>query len=175
MVQPAQKRRMVEDDSTPEFEDLERLEIAKAGNNVSGSDKHLASAVNEDRGELETSQLADSAATLSGLVTSEKDNQPADSVMSPPPTFEDFVAEPPTTPKRQTSINQTTSTPRSVNVQRTVTDISLRMESQKSPSPEEEVKPRMVMTRMVLHNFKSYAGRQDIGPFHKVSKAFSCV
>lgn len=176
MVQPAHKRRMVEDESTSEFEDLENLEIAKASNKISNSDMDLASAVNEDNGELETSQQAENAATFGGLVTSEKDNPPlADSVMSPPPTFEDFVAEPPTTPKRQISMNQTTSTPRSVNVQRTVNDKSLRMESQKSPSPEEEVKPRMVMTRMVLHNFKSYAGRQDIGPFHKVSKASSCV
>lgn len=28
--------------------------------------------------------------------------------------------------------------------------------------------PRLVMKKMVLTNFKSYAGRQVIGPFHKV-------
>ncbi|KAI8647728.1 hypothetical protein BD408DRAFT_105 [Parasitella parasitica] len=28
--------------------------------------------------------------------------------------------------------------------------------------------PRLVMKKMVLNNFKSYAGRQVIGPFHKV-------
>lgn len=32
----------------------------------------------------------------------------------------------------------------------------------------EEKKPRLVIKKMVLINFKSYAGRQVIGPFHKV-------
>lgn len=30
-----------------------------------------------------------------------------------------------------------------------------------------EMKPRLVIEKMVLKNFKSYAGRQEIGPFHK--------
>ncbi|KAG0214660.1 hypothetical protein BGX28_001698 [Mortierella sp. GBA30] len=30
-----------------------------------------------------------------------------------------------------------------------------------------EIKPRLVIEKMVLINFKSYAGRQEIGPFHK--------
>ena len=30
-------------------------------------------------------------------------------------------------------------------------------------------RPRMVIQKMVLHNFKSYAGTKEIGPFHKVS------
>jgi hypothetical protein len=173
MVQPAHKRRMVEDESSPELEDLEKLEIAKAAN-ISGPDKDLDIALNESHEELATSKQAENAATFS-LDTNEKDNPPDNSVKSPPPTFEDFAAETPSTPKHQVPVNQTTSTPRSVNVQRTMNEMSVRMESQKSPSPEEEIKPRMVMTRMVLHNFKSYAGRQDIGPFHKVGDVFSCV
>ncbi len=28
--------------------------------------------------------------------------------------------------------------------------------------------PRLLITKMVLENFKSYAGVQEIGPFHKV-------
>ena len=28
-------------------------------------------------------------------------------------------------------------------------------------------KPRLVIKEMVLYNFKSYAGEQRIGPFHK--------
>jgi hypothetical protein len=43
------------------------------------------------------------------------------------------------------------------------------------PQPMEEAdtdsrkkEPRLVMKKMVLNNFKSYAGRQVIGPFHKV-------
>jgi structural maintenance of chromosome 4 len=36
--------------------------------------------------------------------------------------------------------------------------------------PEEPAGPksRLVIHKMVLINFKSYAGRQEIGPFHKV-------
>ncbi|KAJ2158033.1 Structural maintenance of chromosomes protein 4 [Coemansia sp. RSA 552] len=36
----------------------------------------------------------------------------------------------------------------------------------------EAAKPRLIITNMVLENFKSYAGRQVIGPFHK---SFSAV
>jgi len=28
----------------------------------------------------------------------------------------------------------------------------------------------MIITKMVMENFKSYAGTREIGPFHKVSK-----
>lgn len=28
--------------------------------------------------------------------------------------------------------------------------------------------PRLMITKMVLENFKSYAGIQEVGPFHKV-------
>ena len=42
------------------------------------------------------------------------------------------------------------------------------------PTIEEEVeqgpKARLVIHKLVLVNFKSYAGRQEIGPFHKVSR-----
>lgn len=40
----------------------------------------------------------------------------------------------------------------------------------KAPPPEESQDPkvRLVIHRLVLVNFKSYAGRQEIGPFHKV-------
>ena len=38
--------------------------------------------------------------------------------------------------------------------------------------PEEPSGPksRLVIHKMALVNFKSYAGRQEIGPFHKVGK-----
>ena len=39
-------------------------------------------------------------------------------------------------------------------------------------APEREVpsrpKPRLAIKKMVLENFKSYAGAQHVGPFHKV-------
>ena len=39
-----------------------------------------------------------------------------------------------------------------------------------APAPEEPERPksRLVIHKMALVNFKSYAGRQEIGPFHKV-------
>lgn len=44
-----------------------------------------------------------------------------------------------------------------------LTDFSLRL-----PGPQK----RLIISRMVLENFKSYAGRQHIGPFHK---SFSAI
>ena len=38
-----------------------------------------------------------------------------------------------------------------------------------APSSDAGVKkPRLVIKKMVLENFKSYAGAQHVGPFHKV-------
>ena len=47
-------------------------------------------------------------------------------------------------------------------------DIVLKSRSMAQPVAEEpsEPKPRMVITHLVLTNFKSYAGRQVVGPFH---------
>ncbi|KAJ2802319.1 Structural maintenance of chromosomes protein 4, partial [Coemansia helicoidea] len=36
-----------------------------------------------------------------------------------------------------------------------------------APTAREQGRPRLVITQMVLEDFKSYAGRQTIGPFHK--------
>ncbi|WFD34634.1 Structural maintenance of chromosomes protein 4 [Malassezia cuniculi] len=41
-----------------------------------------------------------------------------------------------------------------------------------SPAPPAQPQRRLVIHKLVLENFKSYAGRQDIGPFHK---SFSSV
>ena len=43
--------------------------------------------------------------------------------------------------------------------------------------PEEPGRPksRLVIHKLMLINFKSYAGRQEIGPFHKVGNGFSRV
>ena len=38
---------------------------------------------------------------------------------------------------------------------------------------EEERKSRIVIEKMVMVNFKSYFGRHEIGPFHKVTLFFS--
>lgn len=41
----------------------------------------------------------------------------------------------------------------------------IKQETEESKGP----KPRLVIHKIVLVNFKSYAGRQEIGPFHKVN------
>jgi structural maintenance of chromosome 4 len=38
---------------------------------------------------------------------------------------------------------------------------------------ESRGKPRLVIREMVLENFKSYAGAQRVGPFHKVRQQIS--
>lgn len=47
-------------------------------------------------------------------------------------------------------------------------DIVIRARAKAAPIVHEpaEAKPRMVITYLVLTNFKSYAGRQEVGPFH---------
>ncbi|KAI9800240.1 MAG: hypothetical protein M1825_004224 [Sarcosagium campestre] len=47
-------------------------------------------------------------------------------------------------------------------------DIVLKSRSLLPQSPQKppEAKPRIVLTYLVLQNFKSYAGRQEVGPFH---------
>lgn len=35
---------------------------------------------------------------------------------------------------------------------------------------DENSGPRLIITHIVNYNFKSYAGRQVLGPFHKVSR-----
>ncbi|KAK4143063.1 uncharacterized protein C8A04DRAFT_12681 [Dichotomopilus funicola] len=47
-------------------------------------------------------------------------------------------------------------------------DIILKSRSMAIPTVVEETgpKPRIVITYLILNNFKSYAGRQEVGPFH---------
>ena len=47
-------------------------------------------------------------------------------------------------------------------------DIVMRSRSMPQPATDENqgVKPRIVLTYLILTNFKSYAGRQEVGPFH---------
>lgn len=46
-------------------------------------------------------------------------------------------------------------------------DIVLKSRTMAIPVVEEQgTKPRTVITHLILNNFKSYAGRQEVGPFH---------
>jgi structural maintenance of chromosome 4 len=45
--------------------------------------------------------------------------------------------------------------------------LSMHFDEEKKSSPTER-KPRLMIQKMVLENFKSYAGTKNIGPFHKV-------
>ena len=39
---------------------------------------------------------------------------------------------------------------------------------QQQQAPSNLPPPRLIISEMVLENFKSYAGEQRVGPFHKV-------
>lgn len=46
-------------------------------------------------------------------------------------------------------------------------DIMLKARTMPVPIIEDTTpKPRIVLTHLILNNFKSYAGRQEVGPFH---------
>lgn len=47
-------------------------------------------------------------------------------------------------------------------------DIVIRARARTEPAPQEPLEPksRIVITYLILTNFKSYAGRQEVGPFH---------
>lgn len=46
-------------------------------------------------------------------------------------------------------------------------DIVLKTRTMNIPVVEDTTpKPRIVLTHLILNNFKSYAGRQEVGPFH---------
>ncbi|GAB5591511.1 Structural maintenance of chromosomes protein 4 [Umbelopsis nana] len=171
MVQPAYKRRAIEDSPSSEFEELEGLEIAQADKNIFVPEDKAADPTNDNMVEQSRPTLQ-SEKTIEVIVpVFEKPIEDDANIKSPPPSYDESLLGAPRTPQRQIS-SQKTSTPRSQHTPKTSNDWPVRNETHESPPPEEEIKPRMVMTRMVLNNFKSYAGRQDIGPFHK---SFSAV
>jgi hypothetical protein len=53
-----------------------------------------------------------------------------------------------------------------------VVEAVLRVAMDASQEREDGRVPRLMIARLVLENFKSYAGRKEIGPFHK---SFSSV
>ena len=77
---------------------------------------------------------------------------------------------------KNSSPNQAPRTPNRVppvmeEEERSLLEPRVRPQTQSQPPAVEETKgpkARLVIHKMVLVNFKSYAGRQEIGPFHKV-------
>ncbi|KAG0768410.1 hypothetical protein G6F57_001793 [Rhizopus arrhizus] len=70
----------------------------------------------------------------------------------------------------QHSVSSTATTPSLSEINKRVSFASGTNSSESVTVPTKE--PRLVMKKMVLNNFKSYAGRQVIGPFHK---SFSAI
>ncbi|KIK94429.1 hypothetical protein PAXRUDRAFT_448671 [Paxillus rubicundulus Ve08.2h10] len=71
-------------------------------------------------------------------------------------------SQPSQTPKRAAPVDEE---------ERSLLEPRARPPTQSQPPPVEEpnvLKARLVIHKMALVNFKSYAGRQEIGPFHKV-------
>ena len=95
---------------------------------------------------------------------------------------EEATPDPIPTPLSETSENalntksHANATPKSVPVKAEVTfapmekpmDIVVRTRAKGIPKVQEQQGPRsrMVITYLILNNFKSYAGRQEVGPFH---------
>jgi hypothetical protein len=50
-----------------------------------------------------------------------------------------------------------------------------RQEEQHGAAARPPAQPRLVIREMVLENFKSYAGAQRVGPFHKVGRLSLCL
>ncbi|KAG0047622.1 hypothetical protein BGZ83_007351 [Gryganskiella cystojenkinii] len=87
-------------------------------------------------------------------------------VSSPPSTSTPGLLAPPpsvSTPSRQSS-------PLHMNKRQSIAgggSLGSQDATMNIPEPTIEAVPRLVIEKMVLINFKSYAGRQEIGPFHK--------
>lgn len=73
-------------------------------------------------------------------------------------------------PQPQQSSQKQTTTPVPSQQQKQQKQQQKQQQQQKK---KEVRKPRLVITKMVLNDFKSYAGRQVIGPFHKVRKEYT--
>jgi structural maintenance of chromosome 4 len=78
------------------------------------------------------------------------------------PSSETPTAETSQTPAANASQNSTTNT------SQTPTASATQSSEETDANNNKKKQPRLVMKKMVLNNFKSYAGRQVIGPFHKV-------
>lgn len=93
-----------------------------------------------------------------------------------PTLKEPIVIKPPTSKSPSVAPEEDNKTPLSYSQQQT--EINLKSPSKRkeytSSSQSTTVKnqPRLVINKLVLTNFKSYAGRQEIGPFHA---SFSAV
>lgn len=48
-----------------------------------------------------------------------------------------------------------------------------RGESESEPNQKKSGTPRLYIKELVMRNFKSYAGEQRVGPFHKVRVSLS--
>ncbi len=46
---------------------------------------------------------------------------------------------------------------------------SATVEASQNPEPLQEDPKRLIISKIVCENFKSYAGVKELGPFHKVS------
>lgn len=120
-------------------------------------------------------------ASLSPVVKTEV----VDSQAGPGPSAAEPQMQPPATPSRHAGMTpgkRYSTTPRRASVAPQIQETAGGLaapapELPTAPTPvKEEPKgpvPRLIMTKMVLINFKSYAGRIEIGPFHQV-RIFCC-
>jgi structural maintenance of chromosome 4 len=103
----------------------------------------------------------------------EQTPKPAERTIAPPEDLTEVTESQPT-PKKDTTIVEVKRVDANVTKLDKPMDIVVKTRALGIPQTQEpaEAKPRMTITYLILTNFKSYAGRQEVGPFHS---SFSSV
>jgi len=167
------KTRSTRPHKTPKVEVL-RNEESKGLVSISEDDEEWVKETNLENGsfdpEVTPKPLKSSRAALRRLpsVAAEDDTDDLDGFQ------EEFQQTPRRVPRKsQSSLTTPKSLPPPFEEEEEMSLLEPRVKptlAMQLPPPEEPSGPksRLVIHKMVLVNFKSYAGRQEIGPFHKV-------
>ncbi|KAG2208081.1 hypothetical protein INT47_010443 [Mucor saturninus] len=159
--QPPKKKRLIKKDEQPDFHESDAQNIQK--------DRSVSSDnTQEIQQQTSTSQPQENPSSTASIREDP----------STTPIIEKSSAD--TSPSNLTSSLDINSTSTPLPVDSPITNPTPVEKSNFTPEPMEESnednnkkhEPRLVMKKMVLNDFKSYAGRQVIGPFHK---SFSAI
>lgn len=104
---------------------------------------------------------------ITEIAVNEQTPRPVERRLTPPDDIVDEATENAATPKAQVDVDVKKVDPSVTKLERPM-DIVVRTKALGIPQSTEptEAKPRMIITYLILTNFKSYAGRQEVGPFH---------
>ena len=119
-----------------------------------------------------TSRQGTPLTDITDSTINEQTPKPAARSISPPEDVTE-VMEDVETPKTEVKMEVNTVDAQGTKMDKPM-DIVVKTRAMGIPQSREpaEAKPRMTITYLILNNFKSYAGRQEVGPFHS---SFSSV